>query len=115
MRPRTRAEMDEVVRTLVRDCVELQRQANLRQTDLAALLGTSRLTVSRWHQHMEDGGKWQNLPVGGTTSALIFMNLMIVRRLLETSLEDGSLPIPEANQGRLARKWVQSCTPDPTR
>lgn len=115
MRPRTKSEMDEVIRTLVRDCVALLDQTNLRQVDLSKLIGVSRPTIGRWVQHLQGGGDWQELPVGGTTSAIIFMNLMIVRRLLEDGLEDGTFPLPEANITRLARQWVKDHLPDPTR
>lgn len=115
MRPRTKLEMDEVIRTLVRDNIALLEQTNLRQTDLGKLVGVSRPTIGRWAQHMEDGGAWEELPVGGTTSATIFMNLLIVRRMLEDGLEDGTFPLPEANAARLARQWVKDHSPDATR
>lgn len=111
MRPRTREEMDTIVRTLVRDCLDLAQKANLRQVNLASLLGTTRLTVSKWHKHWSEGGELQDYPVTGATAAQTFMNLLITRRLLELGLASGDLPVDtEAS----ARRWVRSVM-DPAR
>lgn len=55
MRPRTRDEMDSIVRGLVYDCISLAADANLAQVDIARMVGTTRLTVHKWQKHLDAG------------------------------------------------------------
>ena len=112
MRPRTSEEMDGIMRMLANDCLDLMKQAGLRQSDLATLLGTSRVTISKMSRHLEAGGTPETLPISGQSAATMFMNLLIVRRLLELDLASGALPV---ESGASARRWVRSHMEDPTR
>lgn len=105
MRPRTEDEMDTLVRTLVSECFTMARDANLRQTDVAKLLGASRTTVARWWASTEPGHTLEDIPAGGSSSAHAFMNLMILRRNLKIGLATDKLPAPtEARRNH----WVLS-------
>lgn len=104
MRPRTRKEMDRTLRGLVRDCLALAAEAELRQVNLAALLGVSRLTVGKWQKHIDAGGSWETLGVTGGTSATTFMNLLLAKRTLEVALAANELPLQTDG---MARRWVR--------
>lgn len=111
MRPRTREEMDTIMRSLVRDCLTLAEDAKLTKSDLAKLLGTSRINLYKWSQHMQDGGTWETLPVSGASAATLFLNLLIVRAAVETAVSSGELPAANSHKHR---RWVDS-TLDPAR
>jgi len=100
--------MDELMRSLVRDCLGLMAEASLRQCDLADLLGVTRVVVSRWQGHLKEGGSWDTLPVTGRSPATLFMNLLIVRRLLEDGMDSGALPVRGIHG---ASRWVQNHLP----
>ncbi len=111
MRPRTKNEMDTIMRSLVRDCMSLADEAGLYKTELALLLGTSRINLYKWAQHLQDGGTWETLPVSGASAATLFMNLLIVRDAIDTAISSGELPAPNQHK---QRRWVQSIL-DPAR
>lgn len=109
MRPRTREEMDKIVRGLVYDCLSFAAVAELAQTDVARLLGATRLTVHKWQRHLDEGGGKSTLPVTGATAATTFMNLMIARRMLEVAIGSGELPKKTRNR---TRQWVDTILAD---
>jgi hypothetical protein len=106
LRPRTEEEVTQIYQALVIECLRLAEQAELNQTQLADLLGASRLTIAKWQQCQ---GDWGTLPVSGRSASRIFLNLFVARKLLQTALSNGELP-KESRPS--ADRWVKNVLKD---
>lgn len=101
MQTKSQDEVANLLRPLIRDCLQLCEDSKLPVGDLATILGTSRVSVYKWRRSLPDG--WKNIDVSGNLSTTVFLNLIVVKRNMELAFANGELPAPNRSA---ARRWV---------